>query len=574
MQQPVLFIILIEVMLVSLVLIGALLFVLAKKNRHIRQLEQTDNPALPQPVNYLVSDFFRREKTASRQHRRNAQTSSQQRTWLLREKYCDAELQSLAENGLSPSNYTRLVTLLAGIFEQDKPRKNPAAHDVEATNTSLENAGKRLNELENLLIERNRTIIELNKKLNDHYSASKNDEEKAIALRHENDKQTFIKLRKELHAAKDVHNALNSHFTRLYHSSQFPVDAGTAENHREQEVKELRTSLDSMQKTYNSALEEIIRLQQGNSEKRKIILRLEAQYQKQSVQDPESEALIKKLKTQLRDSELCTAVLESETDSLRERIRELSEHSEKTDFAFIPDIMPTSSQLGEFGRHLLDSLNRLSAANTESEIANILLTLANQLNINIAFRLSFGERLIWQSNTNEPVGTEIKTLLQSLKPSNDESWLDTNLGVVISLRHCQAILLKTKKDRSPVDLQRLAKAFSVANSAIKRVEQQTRINAQRKNLMQIIDKTCRQLQNMESQHKNIILQTQESLDTLAAETRDFTSTLNLSQNQQKFLDEIIGDHSTRLSINLQTSRIIDRTYISLINSLSDCQKGN
>lgn len=560
MEQAFLVIVLLEVMAVSLVLVGVLLYFLYRKKQQIEQLQQQLHAERTE-VHDHVPRFLQQEKEQTKRAAKQADTAT---LWQLRQQWLDVELQSLVNNGELPSNQQQLLKLIAKFWQQHQQVVSEKS-SPKSSSSSFNLAEKRLGELERLLIERNRTIIELNKKLNRPAENNEKTQEQHYNEQYKQDKQQIEQLKKRLQQAKNQNEQLNQQYNDLYEK----VPPNTLLENSNDELKALRDNISSMEQTYQSALQEIVRLQQGNSEKRKVIMSLEAEFNKQQPADPDTEALINNLKLQLRDSELCTAVLESETDSLREKLKSLSEQSSELSNPDSSEINPEDSNLGEFGRHLLDTIKYISAANNETELLNILVNLAKKIELPLTCRLLINGKEIWKHYPEDKTSKETKNLVRSLKTTDDEQWLDTNFGAVMSLPRCQIILPGCKTTNSPVDLQRLAKAFSVTNSAVNRIELQHRIHQQRNNFVILVEKTQRQLQGLESQHANIHQQTSESLDALKAEVREFIQTLDLSETQARFFNEIVDDHETRLRISLQTSDIVDRSLLTVINDLSE-----
>lgn len=453
--------------------------------------------------------------------------------------------------------------------------KTSSAHTIELVDAGEHQALKdKLQSLQQSLIKRNKLVIELTEKLDQSQAGC--DTANKLRSNIEDESSLIANLKGELDNAENMYQQAQTKIQQLENANnQYAIlarDKNTApQDHFDQnEIARLRDVLEDLMEKYNGAKHQLEELRLSNSEKRSIILRLASEQTKMSVDTSEEIGdIIDKLKIELRDSEMCTAVLESETESLREKVHELTEeiniiHTAGAEVE-TPEVKK-DNKLDEFGQMLLDSLTSITGLNESEDIATQLIHLAKGINVEIFFLLRNNLTTYW-GGTHEHVEEKIQKLLLGIESSGDERWIETTDGAILSLDYCRVIILGVSIENPPVDLQRLAKAFSTANAATKRIELQVKVTQQKNRLNKIINKTKSSVSAMESQHKQIIDQAKEAVKIFNAEFDQFSQSVEFSQLQSECISDIINDLSERMSALFATDFSIDKSYLELTTLL-------
>ncbi|ARN73665.1 hypothetical protein [Oceanicoccus sagamiensis] len=565
-----------EMYLILIVLLGILLFVLKKKIDQIKDLEL--KIAGVNNTHTQVADFLKREISLS-EPRQHSGKACDKPILSLRQKILSAELEALQQAGENPSELSIVKASLKNALAVSPPSKSALTlsgdHAVELVDAKQQQAIRdKLQTLQENLIKRNKLVIELTEKLRKAEAGNVDQAAADSLIKDIEDESNLIKqLKDELAKAeamcqqaqekiRQLEKNKNAHTILTLEKNQQPTG-----NNTQDEVERLRDVLEDLLGKYNGAKRQLEKLRLSNSEKRSIILRLESEQEKMSTESSEEiSGIIEKLKTELRDSQMCTAVLESETDNLREKVHELKEeinviHQTGAEVA-VPEVKK-DSKLGEFGRMLLDALIAITGLNEPEDVSTQLIRLAKGIDIDICFLLRNNLMTFW-GGTREHTDERIQKLLLGIDSSGDERWVETADGAILSLDYCRVIVLGVSVDNPPVDLQRLAKAFSIANAATKRIELQIKVSQQKNRLDNIVKKTKGSLSAMESRHKLIIDQAKEAVDIFNSEFDQFSKSVEFSQLQTECITDIITDLSERMDILFATGVSIDKSYIELM----------
>ncbi len=567
----------VEIYLVLLLLLVIVLTILKKKINKIKQLESTAMASAP-PTNPIEA-FLKREITLSdpslEQHEHKDKHLLNMRVKLL-----SAELDALQQSGKAPSEI-QTVTQALTPFSPDKAsitQKKRELSDPE----QQKNINSKVRSLQSSLIKRNKLVIELTEKLNQHQDQTNTtniDLSTGEGLKKNFDNEAVIieQLREELRRSEQMCQDAQRKLEKLQSTKASQTIVTMEKNSKEStnnadqsEIDRLRAILEDLMSKYDGAKNQLEKLRRSNSEKRHIILRLEHEQKKMSsTASEEVSAIIEKLKTELRDSQMCTAVLESETDNLREKVHELTEEIDiihQAEHEVAEPELKKDSKLGEFGRLLLDALIAITELNEPEDVATQLIKLAKGIDVNISFLLRNNVSTYW-GGTDGRVDDKIKKILLSIDSSGDERWVETAGGVILSLDYCRVIVKGVKTNNSPVDLQRFAKTFSISNAAIKRMELQQKVSQQRNKLDIIIKKTKGSLSAMEVRHKTIIQEAEEAVKVFNSEFEQFSQSVDFSQLQSECITDIINDLSGRMEILFATGVSIDKSFIELMELL-------
>ncbi|MCK5895135.1 MAG: hypothetical protein KAG53_12225, partial [Endozoicomonadaceae bacterium] len=493
----------------------------------------------------------------------------------LRDHWLELEKNALTDEGRNPSKDKLLNDLLVSFYDQlanFNPEKKRVIinKSIGITEKLHKRANDNLQSLHNNLDLKEKTILALNKEIKKYGLIIGAAEQKLLDETANGETEQIETLKRRLASAEDKHLSVKKQIEILMKSpSSKNIQTKTLNNQpaddHNSEIELLTGFIESLQETYDTAKLEISRLREANKEKRELVLKLESSLTKQPNIKGDSIDLVQKLKLQIRDSELCSAMLEEQTDSLRETISTL--YMQLDDPSDLPKrTHDAESYKDDFGDVLLSTINNITTNNDEESLANTLYELGVMLNIDTSFVLRNNGNEYWCS-TNDNLSPELKNRLLSFKPSDDIKWVDINLGCVLALQKCSILLQDISTSDSPFDLTRLAKPFHVANSAMKRIELMEVSNNQKTLLNKLIKRTRSAISKMEVQHNLTSLQGKEAMEVFQQEMEGFLNTVEISQTQQKCLIDINDELAGRMDLLFQSSGIIDKSYIDLMKLL-------
>ncbi len=286
----------------------------------------------------------------------------------IREKLLTIKKDHLVEKGNMPSDinaiYRALLQcryLFSGLPDKSSSRLNEETH---------EKANQKINSLYKNISQQQKLIT----KLREYIDKTENQEAKLLANQYaeENDKESIDSIQSSLNDAKEIYQKI--------------ITINNKENNNDSENHEslYRITLTELKDKYTLAIKEIEKLSSANSTKRKIILDLEKQFLSMSKSintsdhdgSNEFKKLIESLKLQLRDSEMCTAILETQTDELRTQLKESQQLDPENNVKALPiKLQDKSSHL------IMEGIRQLSTATSMHNVEDIITASINELKI-------------------------------------------------------------------------------------------------------------------------------------------------------------------------------------------------
>lgn len=550
-----------------LILVLALGVFLTLSYRHRQQLD-----ALEQKVqdysHRLIENFLQREIQLTQQRQSalaseaNTNPASLER---LRLFWLEAEFAALAEQGKRRSNYDTLQKKAQPLLRlvqhpSEKPEKPTVAAAKWSSGTALSQLQKARNAInaqsESVALHRKRSAPEkpeITQALND---VNANNAE-LIA--------TISRLEKELSAMQGKFNAANTQLTQLQQNVGNSVAA--AENKNAPVAREL---IAEIEQSYQQTVTEMNRMREINRGQRQLILELEQQLSKlrtDSVQYGASVELVDKLKLQLRDYETCTAILEMEADSLRERLQVLSEVERQSEASGAEPQGPLLAHLApakvQSSQHDALQLLEQVVANTNAEIVGkLLIDWLHSRGVSSVLSIKSAPEPIWISS-EIAVDSHSKQLLQSIVPVPAQPLVEVDEGFVLAYPICR-LLLYTTSELNEKNSE-LAQRAQIVTQVIERwlglltAQQSNQANTQ-------LDSAMRQrLRNLLTQYDYIGEEHSRAREKLGQELETFFNTSNISDVQRQVAHSMLEDFDAQIDI-LRKAGFLIRTSIATIAS--------
>jgi hypothetical protein len=337
-------------------------------------------------------------------------------------------------------------------------------------------------------------------------------------------------------------------------------------------------SLTDLQASHKNVLKELDHFRQINNEKRLLILKLETELKKMketlgdSVATQEAESLIKKLQLQLRDSEMCTATLEAESEDLHSRLKAFNQTYENYPGSYSHENEKTTKNEDnnellknpQTKTHLMRCSSELITCKELEDITRTLISCLIKTDNNATIYMT-GNGKDCLMATSGGTSSEIRDLLRSITPAND--WLDTKQGKILSLEHCRILLSNGNEDPDNETLEDIAMIVATANAATMQLELTLKTNQQRAILEKLISEAKKSISGIEIQNKYMADEGGKAMRNHYEQINNFAETLDLTETQKKCILEIIDELKGRMQILFGTRTSMDTSFANLINLL-------
>ncbi|WP_339670025.1 hypothetical protein [Dasania marina] len=337
--------------------------------------------------------------------------------------------------------------------------------------------------------------------------------------------------------------------------------------------------ISDIKQKYNHSLKEIGKLAENNNEKRKLILRLESELTKnQGAGEGLSDELVEKLKTQLRDSEMCTATLEYETEHLRQKLMELEEddqvkaqlqqdisdsvapplHNENIDF----DNMAG----GEFSSALAQGLQDITDAATEKTVVECLLTTSKRLKLGATIYCKSKDEHIWLS-ADDNIIKDTKELIRSASDNKDRAWTDNHSGTIFKNGPLRYYLKDMFHSSSPEYLSQLASLLIAAAGNIKNFRLRAQSEERKEFLSSLTSRAKSSIDSLDEQNRYLAEEGKVIVDDFIENLNDFVGNLKMTEIQSDMYTDIEHEFKTRMELMFVAGSTMDEEFINLINLL-------
>ncbi|MCR8922098.1 hypothetical protein NO559_04905 [Dasania sp. GY-MA-18] len=338
--------------------------------------------------------------------------------------------------------------------------------------------------------------------------------------------------------------------------------------------------ISDIKEKYSHSLKEIAKLAENNNEKRKLILHLESELSKNKGGDNGlSDELVEKLRIQLRDSELCTATLEYETEHLRQQLLELEvddnvkaelaaevsaavelpeQHSENINFDGLAG--------GEFSSALAEGLQHITDASTEKAILEAILKTAQRIKLNITILCKDDDEHHWL-NADNNVNKDIKELLRSASDHQDQAWTDNNNGTIYKSGPLYCYIQDMYYSSAPEYLSQLSSLFVVASSIINHLRLQAQSEERKEFLSSLTSKAKSSIDSLDEQNRYLSEEGKAIVDEFLDNLNSFTGNLTMTEIQSDMFTDIEHEFKTRMDLLFVAGSTMDEEFINLINML-------
>ena len=331
------------------------------------------------------------------------------------------------------------------------------------------------------------------------------------------------------------------------------------------DAEDLKDKIAEVKEKYNHSLKELQRLVENNNQKRKIIMKLESEIFKlkgDSGEGDEAGELIEKLKLQLRDSELCTATIEYEANSLRERLMDLEAYGNNK---FVADNIENIS--GDiFSTLLSEGFVRVVDSSTPKQVIDVLIDVCGRMKLSMIIYSKDEKDRPWVSVKGK-AGEDEKEFIRSMSDKDDKVWIDGNCGTAFKNGRSVFFIEDMFFNRSAEYLSLLSSLLIVAGGAIRRLKIQKQSDQQKDFLMSLTNKAKASIDMIDEQNKYLSDEVKNIVDDFIKNLNEFVENVPMTDIQDEMFRDLEHEFKTRVELLFVVGGTMDEAFVELINLL-------
>lgn len=317
---------------------------------------------------------------------------------------------------------------------------------------------------------------------------------------------------------------------------------------------------------------ELQRLQESNAKQRRLILQLDEQLQNLSASNPglpDTTSLISSLKLQLRDSEICSTILENEAIALRNKLREAAgARKEKLN----GELMAASATLSESGyrkAQIMRFLQELIAAGDLESIAFVVARFAQAMSLDVTLYIRGASDQYWL-NPGHVVEERTRNLLKRVQQSGQDPWLRVKDGTVLILSRSRYLFTDWDGDDPRLSAILLA-LLSVADMVVARLDSQKQSVRQRQAVEKRVAEARRIVQGVELHQRYVGEQAIAAFNSYREELHALVDTASLTEARRVALENMTREFQGRLELLFNNRLFATRSFAPLISLVGDVE---
>lgn len=586
-------------LLVSLVAVGAFLFLAKQSRSQIDQLKHS----LRQASEQSTESFLQRESRGTLQRLQStpadAPADPARLLAQMRHVWLEAELKALVDRGQRDSDHHLLQDAAAPLLRL--AQRTGDAAQAGAAPWSSKDSQKYLKRTRDAVASQKQFIQEFrtraakmgNKgappaqgeagaaseepKQTARFVASMNHMESSTA----DLLQTIERLERELAAAQTKYDVIRGRLEAL-EAIRATRGAVAQANARLSTAKETAASnaedrelLDDMESAYMNSMTEMKRMGEINRQQRHLILQMEKELsllRKDTTEHQAASDVLGKLKLQLRDYENCTTILEMESDTLREQIQTLRRAVGAAGQA-VEEAPPAPTAVATPGddRDLLQLMARIAAAENLEKAGGELVAWLRGRDIASVVFLKTPQETIWLSSEGR-VDEHSKQLLKSMVPVAGKPISEVREGVMFIFSTCR-ILLYGKGDfheRGGRTQQLLCDTFAAVDTVLQLFQDRSDLahhHQQRARLQQ-------KIQSLVVQYNYIDTEFSRALSDFRNELEEYLVTAEISAVQRDCIKAMLLDLDSQLDILTKTGKLVANGLKMSLQDLARIERNN
>ncbi|HUH38049.1 MAG TPA: hypothetical protein VL027_08900 [Spongiibacteraceae bacterium] len=315
---------------------------------------------------------------------------------------------------------------------------------------------------------------------------------------------------------------------------------------------------------------ELQRLQASNAKQRRLILQLDEQLHRLSASNPgfpDTMSLISSLKLQLRDSEICSTILENEAAALRNKLREATGARKNR---LNDELMAGSATLSESAyrkTQIIRFLQELIAAGDLESVAFVIARFAQAMSLNITIYIRGAVDQYWL-NPEHVVEEQTRNLLKRVQQSGQDPWLRVKGGTVLILSRSRYLFADWDGDDTRLSAVLVA-LLSVADMVVARLDGQKQSVRHRQAVEKRVAEARRIVQGVELHQRHVSEQAIAALNSYRDELNALLDTASLTDARRVAMENMTREFQGRLELLFNNRLFANRSFAPLISLLSD-----
>lgn len=318
-------------------------------------------------------------------------------------------------------------------------------------------------------------------------------------------------------------------------------------------AQNLLGEIEKLKLLYKKSKEKIDHLKQSNREKRRLIAAIEARLKAFEISDEELHKTIEALTTQLKDSEMCTATLELETDDLR------------TQLDVVGDLIPENLPTGVIANDFTTAADLLFECKKEEEVVEAFKCLERPEDSRLILYVKANDNLYIEMGKD--ANSEAKEFITSTDPSHYGQWIKSVPGELYRLEHC-GILKTSMVNKDKTYIRKLERFCFIADQIIQRLKLKRTNKAQQDFLRKIISEAKSATASSNEYINELFSKSSDILHEYKEESQALLKSIDLTDKQEQQISEMHADYTDEILALFSSREVYDQGYGNLLKILS------
>lgn len=533
-----------------------LFYLLSKKTNEVNSLKKKLNEKFENRTpRFLARELDNSSLALEKKQKNKKRSLSVLKALSLRKNILDIEIACLNEEGNNNSNIDAIIEKLVHYINRTpwlspNQKKKLPEKLIENSIESIDNNKSHLSELIEIQKE---TIIDLKNKLEKANLDSNFPEQ----LNNEENSRSINNLETHLTKGRTNYLELKQRFEKL---TSFNPEENNLKNINEANVMADEILLD-VHNQYSSALTNLEKIRQDNEQKREYLKEVE-----NALKDNEDEDInetIRQLKLQLRDSEMCTAMLESESESLREEIESLRKSKiswqEKTSLI-------AESKLSKY-QSAFDTIIEISSTTDPENLSKVLEKLCNSLPGKLSFLLETPKTTKLITNHEETIDN-VNNILKSINLTKKSEWIKYNNGKILTLENVTCL----SDIDSEEELESLARILQITSNHLQVQLSKPQENQEKLISFDLMDQSKDALISIAENNKILAENGKTTFESFVQDVHLFLDSLGLTERQRGLFSQIEQEFYSEMKAIFETREKVDAEFETLAKLFIDTTK--
>ncbi|MDB6062356.1 MAG: hypothetical protein JWM78_2459 [Verrucomicrobiaceae bacterium] len=327
-------------------------------------------------------------------------------------------------------------------------------------------------------------------------------------------------------------------------------------NKNESKLDATRELLQETTQAYQQSVAEINRMREINRKQRGLIMQLETEIsllRQDSTQYETSFAILGQLKLQLRDYETCTVILETEGDTLRDKITQLTkliEHEEPEDSANpAPTPVTTRHLATDTATDLATLVLAILKMNTAENVIGCVIEWLAQKKLSAVILVRGRREQLWLSSEGS-IDSHSKQLLQSISAKPDSPVVELSEGLLFAYPLCHVLIYQSANLTTYTE--ELLHVFPAIDRWLAMIEAEKFTQQENMSHADIHS----ELNKLLGQYNYVITEHHRATQKFHGELQEFLTGPGLSDSQREYAAGMLEDFQSQQDIIGKASKLV------------------